>query len=226
MQQTVLRFGARLCVTAALAVVLLGVIETLRGGSIAATAEGLTVVVDAGHGGFDGGAVGVAGTVEAGLNLSVAKKLETALAARGVQVLMTRTDENALGKTKQEDMQARKKLLGDARADAVVSVHMNIFGDASVHGTMAYYMQGSGEGQALAQQVIDAVTAATGQKQREANPGDYFVVRECSVPAVLVECGFLSNAAEEALLCSESYQQTLADAIADGVLAYFDARGQ
>jgi len=68
--------------------------------------------------------------------------------------------------------------------------------------------------------VLTAVTAATGQKAREPNPGDYFVVRECSVPAVIVECGFLSNAEEEKLLCDAAYQETLAKAIAEGICSY------
>jgi len=226
MRQRILGFSAWVFVISAALVTLMGVAARVFPDSRAATAEGITVVIDAGHGGFDGGAVGAAGTVEAGLNLAVAKKLETAFAARGVMTLMTRTDENALAPTKDADMRRRRELLNDARADAVVSVHMNIFSDASVHGTMAYYMQGSSEGQALAACVIDAVSAATGQKQREANPGDYFVVREVAAPAVLVECGFLSNPEEEQRLLDESYQTTLAAAIADGVIDYFEGRGQ
>jgi len=225
-QRKILWFSARLCVFSAILIVLLGVREKVLSAAAETVADGLTVVVDAGHGGFDGGAVGVAGTVEAGLNLAVAKKLEAAFTARGVRVLMTREDENALAETKQADMHRRGELLRDARADAVVSVHMNTFGDAAVHGTMTYYMQGSTEGQKLAECVVDAVTAATGQKKRAANPGDYFVVRECTVPAVLVECGFLSNPEEEQKLKDDAYQTLLAEAIADGVGTYFLMRGQ
>jgi len=223
MQKTIFRAMALLCVFSALMVSLLGAGEFFGAKKhVAAVTEGLTVVIDAGHGGFDGGAVGVGGTVEAGLNLAVAKQLEQALQAHGVQTIMTRTDAEALADTKDADMKKRKSILNDARADAVVSIHMNIFHDASVRGTMAYYMQGSEEGQAFAKCVIDAVAAATGQKPREPNPGDYFIVRECRVPAVLVECGFLSNAEEEQQLLQADYQALLADAVADGVLAYFD----
>lgn len=215
-----------LLVTACCAVVLLGVIERANGrGDAAETAvERLTVAVDAGHGGFDGGAVGVTGVVEAGLNLAVAQEVERLFCERGFSVRMTRTDDEALGATKREDMAARRAILSDAGVDLVVSIHMNKFSDPAVRGAMAYYMQGSAEGEALAQHVIDAVTEATGQKKRGANPGDYFVVRECSAPAVLVECGFLSNAEEETLLADPAYQKRLAAAIVQGVSDYLAAR--
>ena len=228
MQGALARWLGSLLVTACIAVVLLGVVEHFRGradGTVSTTGEGLTVVVDAGHGGADGGAVGNAGVPEAGLNLAVAQEVERLFTARGVNVLMTRRDENALGETKQQDMANRKVLLADERADIVVSIHMNKFGDSAVRGAMAYYMKGSAEGEALAQCVIDAMTAAAGQKQRLANPGDYFVVRECKAPAVLVECGFLSNAEEEQKLLDPEYQKLLAGAIVQGVMDYVVQHG-
>ncbi|MDO4572710.1 MAG: N-acetylmuramoyl-L-alanine amidase, partial [Clostridia bacterium] len=104
--------------------------------------------------------------------------------------------------------------------DLVVSIHMNKFSDPAVSGAMAFYQTGSEEGQKLAQRVIDEVTDATGRKRRLANPGDYFVLRECACPAVLIECGFLSNAEEEQKLLDPAYQTLLADAIVRGLLAY------
>ena len=185
----------------------------------------VTIIVDAGHGGMDGGAVGTdTGVVEAGLNLSVALRLKEALEAQGITVIMTREDGDALAETKQADMQARREILRRADVDLVVSVHMNKFSDRSVAGAMAYYMQGSAEGEALAQSVINSVCDAIGQKRRAANPGDYFVIRECAVPAVLVECGFLSNAGDEKRLQDAAHQQALADAICAGVLAYMENR--
>ena len=184
-------------------------------------ARAYTVVVDAGHGGVDGGAVGSkTGVVEAGLNLTVALCLRDALEEAGVTVLMTRTDENALADSKRSDMQARRKIMNTEGVDLVVSVHMNRFTDPSVSGPMAFYMKGSAEGQRLAELVIAAVCEAVGRPVRSANPGDYFVIRESPAPSVLVECGFLSNAEDEALLQTEAHQQKLARAIAKGVLAY------
>lgn len=220
-------------VTAACAVAMLGMIRSARQAipqgqpaeetTQPATAAAFTVVVDAGHGGMDGGAVGTeTGVVEAGLNLAVALLLQEALEARGVRVIMTREDENALAETKRADMDARREILCNETADLVVSIHMNKFTQRSVSGAMAYYMQGSAQGETLAQCVIDSVCDAIGQKRRAANPGDYFVIRECAVPAVLVECGFLSNPEDEKNLQDEAYQGKLAEAVAEGILAYME----
>lgn len=185
-----------------------------------------TVVIDAGHGGIDGGAVGTkTGVAEAPLNLAVAKLLKERLAAEGIHAVMTRADENALGENKNADMRARKAIMNAPGVDAVVSIHMNRFGDPTVKGPMAFYMKGSAEGQALAERVIDAVTEATGTTERDANPGDYYIVRESEAPAVIVECGFLSNAEEEALLQTEAYRSLLAEGIAKGVIAYLTQEG-
>lgn len=216
------RWFSALLVMSAVTVSVLGAVRVLtRGRAEEATADGYTVVVDAGHGGADGGAVGTeSGEAEAGLNLAVAKLLEGELTARGLRVVMTRTDENALAKDKKQDFAKRREIMRAPDVDLVVSVHMNKFGDRTISGAMAYYMLGSAEGQKLAQKVIDRLTDATGRKRRLANPGDYYVIRECPSPAVLVECGFLSNAAEEKQLLDADYQALLAAAIADGVCAY------
>ena len=178
------------------------------------------VVLDYGHGGSDSGAVGIdTGVKESDLNLQrVAKALED----RGCLVLRPRTGADAIGKTKRDDMAARGAILCTEGADCTVSIHMNKFADRSVRGPMCYYQAGAEEGQALAQCVIDALTEALGKNGRLANPGNNFVTRVPNAPSVLVECGFLSNAEDERLLCDEAYQQLLADAIASGVLAYLD----
>ncbi|MBE5785577.1 MAG: N-acetylmuramoyl-L-alanine amidase [Clostridiales bacterium] len=186
-----------------------------------------TVVIDAGHGGIDGGAVGTkSGVAEAPLNLKVAELLRERLAAEGVRAVMTRKDENALGENKNADLRARKAIMNAPGVDAVVSIHMNRFGDPTVKGPMAFYMKGASEGQELAEQVIAAVTEAVGATKRGANPGDYYIVRESEAPAVIVECGFLSNAEEEALLQTAQYQGLLAEGIAKGIVAYLSEGGK
>ena len=216
-------FGA-LCITAAVAVAVFGAAEWLEGRAgqaVMAEKNGSTVVVDAGHGGSDGGAVGTeTGVVEAALNLQVASRVKSLLKEQGVTVVMTREDENALAPQKQADMAARKVLLNAPGVDAVVSIHMNKFGDRSIAGPMAFYMAGSVEGQRFAQTVVDRVCDALGNQRRLANPGDYFVIRECGCPAVLVECGFLSNQEDERLLSDPAHQEKLARAIAAGTVAF------
>lgn len=179
------------------------------------------VVVDCGHGGFDAGASGDdTGVREDGLILAVGRLVQEELEEAGVLVIMTRRDEEALGDTKKEDMAKRGEILCTEGADAVVSIHMNHFSDRKVQGPMTFYQAGAEAGQSLAQAVIDALCGGLEIKSRLANPGNNFVTRIPKAPAVLVECGFLSNPEEEGLLQQEAYQQKLAKAIAQGVLAY------
>ncbi len=183
------------------------------------------VVIDAGHGGEDGGAVGICtGTPEAGINLAYATALRDELISRGYEVVLTREDESALAPQKKADLAKRREIINGSSADIAVSIHMNKFSDRSVSGPMAFYMNGSAEGEALAVCVIDAVCDAVGRPRRIANPGDYFIIRECSCPAVIVECGFLSNASDEALIMTDDYKEKVVRGIADGIDAYFAAR--
>ena len=181
------------------------------------------VIVDAGHGGFDAGASGTdTGVKESDLNLQVALLVQEALEDAGVRVLMTRIDAGALGGTKGEDMARRGQLLLTEGADAAVSIHMNKFSDRRVRGPMAYYQAGAEAGEALAGCVIRSLTEALSLQPRLPNPGNNFVTRVPACPAVLVECGFLSNPEEEKLLQDEAYQRAIAMAIAQGVMAFLE----
>lgn len=184
------------------------------------------VVVDAGHGGADGGAVSADGAIEAGLNLAVARLVEGGLREAGFAVVMTRTDEQALASSKKADMQARREILREDGVDAIVSIHMNKFHDPSISGPMAFYMQGAEEGAQLATAMIEAVCLSIGQPTRPANPGDYFIVRESAAPAVIIECGFLSNRADAQKLQDPTHQQRLADGIVAGVASYLALAGE
>ena len=183
--------------------------------------NGFTIVIDAGHGGKDCGAVSPGGTIESALNLEVAKELEQILTKTGFKIIMTRTDENALGSTKSEDMKKRKEIMNTPHVDAVVSVHMNKFSDSSVSGPMVFYMQGSEAGQKLAECAIESICTRLERPTRSANPGDYFVIRESEAPAIIVECGFLSNSEDERLLLTKEHRLCLAEGIADGVSKFF-----
>ena len=182
-----------------------------------------TVVLDFGHGGFDGGASGTeTGVIEADLNLAVGKRVEKVLTEAGCRVILTRQDEQALGATKREDMQARGEILRSPEADCTVSIHMNKFRDRKVRGPMTFYQAGAEDGQRLAQCVMDALCEALEKPTRSANPANNFVTRIPIAPSVLVECGFLSNASDEQKLQDPVYQQTLADAVAKGVLRFLE----
>ncbi len=179
------------------------------------------IVIDAGHGGMDGGAVGVNGIVEAPLNLAVAKLVQKGLQDRGYRVKMTREDDNALGKSKSADMQMRRKIMRTEGVSAVVSIHMNKFRDCAVKGPRAFFMQGSKRGEFLATIVLTAVCEAMEHPRRIVATENYFVLRESLAPAVLVECGFLSNPTDAKNMQDPVYQQKLADGIVAGVVIYF-----
>ena len=180
------------------------------------------IVIDAGHGGFDGGATGSrTGVRETELNLAVARLLERELVSRGYSVVMTRTDDDAVGETKGADMENRKLIMRDERACVVISIHMNKFTDPTVSGPMVFYMNGSERGKALADCIMYSLCEALGRPQRCSNPEDLFVLRVPEAPSVLVECGFLSNPEDEALLTDPEHQKKLAAGVADGLADYF-----
>ena len=184
------------------------------------------VLIDAGHGGEDGGAVGTdTGVIESGLNLDYALALKSALEERGMQVVLTREDERALAATKRQDLARRREIMAECGADITVSLHMNKFADRSISGPMVFYMKGSEEGEKLAGFVIASVCEAIGRDARHANPGDYFVIRENPMPAIIVECGFLSNSSDEALLQTAEHRDALILGVAKGIEEYFENMG-
>ncbi len=186
-----------------------------------------TIVIDAGHGGFDGGASGKSGIHEDGLNLAVAQKLEALFEKNGYIVIMTRETGEAIGDTKDKDMAARRKIIAEAKADIVISIHMNKFSDTSVCGPQVFYHEDSAEGEKFAKLIQQELnTALEPPKDRIEHPEDYFILCSGDSPAVIVECGFLSNEREEALLQDDTYQMECAKAIYRGADAYLDQRVQ
>ncbi len=186
-----------------------------------------TVVIDAGHGGFDGGAKGASGVSEDGVNLAVAKKLQSIFEKNGYDVVMTREDENAVGDTKDEDMANRREIIANSGADIVISIHMNKFPSPSVSGPQVFYYEKSAEGEKLAKLIQqELIKALSPPKIRAEHPEDYFILCSGDSPAVIVECGFLSNEREEKLLLSDEYQTECAKAIYRGADAYLEQRIQ
>jgi N-acetylmuramoyl-L-alanine amidase len=185
--------------------------------------EGRTIVIDAGHGGFDPGAVSKRGTKEAELNLYIAQKLQNLLEARGAVVIMTRTEQKALASTKREDMRKRIEILRESNADIAISIHLNKFKQPQYFGAQTFYMSGSYEGELLAQNIQRQLIQILGRgNRREIKPvKDFLILKAGNMPTALVECGFLSNPEEEQLLLSDRYQELIAWAILMGILDYF-----
>lgn len=185
------------------------------------------VVIDAGHGGADPGKVGESGALEKDINLSIAGKLRTRLEQNGFRVIMTRENddglysENARNK-KREDMEARVRVISEEDPDFVVSIHQNSFPDASCKGAQLFYYKDSEDSKKLAeilQKKFSEVLQDGNTRQAKAN-SDYYLLRKTACPVVIAECGFLSNAAEEALLVSDAYQEKVAEALCLGILQY------
>jgi N-acetylmuramoyl-L-alanine amidase len=188
--------------------------------------EGKTIVIDPGHGGRDGGTTGIAhGTIEKELNLKVAKNIREELKKRtGATVILTREDDSSLlGDTKQkEELQARIDLAQEHNADLYISIHHDAFEDKEVQGITTYYGKNKRSDKKLAEIIQDAIFNQNIEtRDRGAKAGNYHVLRESQVPAVLVELGFTSNEKDENRMNSEEFQTKSKKGIVDGIIEYF-----
>ncbi len=190
-----------------------------------------TVIVDAGHGGDDGGAIGIDGTVEKDINLDIALKLEKILKFYGFNVIMTRTQDvmtcddglDSLRKRKISDIHNRFELMRKNPDAIFISVHQNKFEDSSQHGTQVFYSGNDERSKELAEAIQTSVTLTLQRKNdrvvKKSGSGIYLLYH-AKIPAVLIECGFISNSDEVKKLKDESYRMKLAILIADGLLKY------
>lgn len=190
-----------------------------------------TVIIDAGHGGDDGGAIGIDGTVEKDINLDIALKLEKLLKFYGFDVIMTRTEDimtcddglDSLRKRKISDIHNRFDVL-EKNPDAVfISIHQNKFEDNSQHGTQVFYSGNNDESKLLAESIQNSIVSVlqpdNSRVVKKSGSGIYLLYH-AKLPAVLVECGFISNPAEVKKLNDEKYRMKIAILIADGLIKY------
>jgi len=186
-----------------------------------------TVVLDPGHGGEDGGAVGCDGTVEKNLNLALAGLVKLGLESRGINVLMTRTEDDDTdglsGFHKRRDLEARAETGNSSGADLYVSIHMNASVSGKDYGFQVWYGSGNAEGKRAAE-----ILSATVEERKICNriravkkvPETLYIFRTVRIPNLLVECGFISNASDMYKLNQETFRQQLAEALCDGICAY------
>ncbi len=186
-----------------------------------------TIVIDAGHGGRDGGAVGkTTGVTESLLNLQFALKLKELCENYNFNVVLTRKDMNGLYSAfatnkKKSEMQKRQEIIESANPDVVVSLHMNSFPVSSSRGAQVFYAEGNESGKALGESVQNALHEEIDYAKSVAKVGDFYVLNCTEKAGILVECGFLSNAEEEVLLQDEDYQEKFCYALLYGILTYF-----
>lgn len=186
-----------------------------------------TVVVDAGHGGYDPGKVAVNDALEKDINLIIAEYLKEYLEGENIEVIMTRTTDadfrNAGSEFKKTtDLKLRCKIIEEAQADYCISIHQNSFTDANVKGAQVFYYSASKEGEQLARTVQKSLKEnldTENTRVAKAND-DYYMLVNSHCPAVIVECGFLSNREEAAKLCDSGYQKKMAQAICTGFMDY------
>ena len=192
----------------------------------------MCIVLDAGHGGIDGGVVGrETGIKESDLNLSVTVKLKTILQQAGFDVVLTRKTEAGLYGAatkgfKKRDMQRRKEIIEESKPIAMISIHQNYFPIRASRGGRVFYRKGSESGRQLAeniQRAFNDLYLEENVKERSAATGDYYMLKCTEYTSVIAECGFLSNKADEALLVTEEFQEKLAQSIYEGLAAYLAA---
>ena len=201
--------------------------KNVETGDAAQAKDQVCVVIDAGHGGDDPGKIGIGQVLEKDVNLSIARKVQQYLEAQDIRVVLTREDENGLydsdaSNKKVQDMKRRVALIEETKPAITVSIHQNSYPEESVHGAQVFYYDGSRDGQLLAQllqkQLVEKLDPEN-HRQIKANDS-YYLLKKTDIPIVIVECGFLSNQAEAALLARYDYQDRVAWAIHMGILQY------
>lgn len=193
-----------------------------------------TVILDAGHGGEDGGAVGVDGIYEKNINLSIALRIRDLLETSGYEVILTRDKDTAiydddagtLRQKKRSDLRNRLELIKTNTNDSTIfiSVHQNKFTDPNYSGSQIFYSKNNPLSQELANRIKESIGGLLQpENKREIKPADktIFLLHNASIPAVIVECGFLSNVQEAHKLTDKNYQDQMAFSIFCGAINYF-----
>ena len=204
-------------------------LETAMSQQTSSAHHQFTVVIDAGHGGFDSGKVGIDGTLEKDMNLLISKKLKTLLESCDIRVIMTRTEDTSLSSEgssnqKRQDMQARATLMNNAAPDCIISIHQNSYTEESIDGAQVFYYTPSNKGKTLAALIQQSLIkrADPSNHRKEKSNDSYFLLKQAQAPIVIVECGFLSNRKECKKIKDDTYQQQLAWAIHMGILQYLN----
>lgn len=194
------------------------------------TTRSHTIIIDAGHGGEDGGATSCTGKLESVYNLEIARKLNDLMHLLGLHTKMVRTSDtsvytqgNSIAEKKVSDLNYRVKLVNETENAILVSIHQNTFPDGQYRGAQVFYAP-KGEGKDLAEQLQTALvqTLNPGSNRRSKRADGVYLMEHIQKTGVLVECGFLSNAEEEANLRSEDYQKKLVCVIAATVFNFLD----
>ncbi|WP_221569156.1 N-acetylmuramoyl-L-alanine amidase CwlD [Alkalihalobacillus sp. TS-13] len=191
---------------------------------------GKIIVLDAGHGGVDGGAVGKGNVQEKDIALDISLKLRDYLQQAGALVIMTRETDKDLASDgtkrirnrKTEDLLKRTEIVNTSEADMFVSIHLNAIPSTRWYGAQVFYNPAIEENEKLAKLIQEQIRSNLENTTRKAKPiSTVYMVRKAEIPGSLVEVGFLSNPNERELLKSKLYQTKLAASIYQGILRYY-----
>ena len=190
--------------------------------------SGTVLVIDAGHGGEDGGAISLTGVSESHLNLAVAKRLDLILGLFGVHTLPLREEDvslhdksaQTLRQKKNSDLHNRADMVNNQQDAILLSIHQNSYPDGRYSGAQVFYAptEGSRELAQIMQETLRLTLEPGNTREAKQIPDTIYLMNHISCPGVLVECGFLTNPREEQLLRSQAYQTKLAVALAGGYL--------
>ncbi|MBQ7134182.1 MAG: N-acetylmuramoyl-L-alanine amidase [Ruminococcus sp.] len=190
-----------------------------------------TIVIDAGHGGEDGGAVSGDNILEKNINLQISNKLKQLFISNGFDVVMTREtdiaiyDEDSTKSKKFSDLSNRVEIFNSSVNNVVISIHQNKFTDERYFGTQVFYSANNTLSEKLAECVRVSVTSLLqkdNSRQCKKAGSDIFVLDNAEVPAIMVECGFLSNKNETQKLIDDTYQNELTYCIFLGFLEFYN----
>lgn len=186
----------------------------------------IEVVLDAGHGGSDPGKIGINNVLEKDVNLSIVLKVKEGLEKENISLILTREEDNCLGEDGKElskvaDMKRRVEIMNDVQPKLVVSVHQNSYTSSEIKGAQVFYYTGSEKSKQIAEILQEELRKVDPSNTREIKENNtYYLLKKTMVPAVIVECGFLSNPEEAEKLATEEYQNEMADAIVKGIKSY------
>ena len=188
------------------------------------------IVLDAGHGGFDPGKVGINGALEKDINLSIVNKLKILLEEEGFTVYLTREKDALLAPAnstskKKDDMIARIEMVTEWNPFFTISIHQNSFTNENTSGPQVFYYQDSEESATMAHVIQDVLNTQLSPQKRRAPQANtnYYLLTRTPTPTVIVECGFLSNPVEADLLTQDEYQSRVAHSIFLGIVSYYEA---
>lgn len=189
-----------------------------------------TVIIDAGHGGIDGGATSCTGILESSLNLEIALRLNDLLTLLGMDTYMIRTTDtsiytegNTIASQKVSDLKERVRIVNDTENAVLISIHQNTFSDSRYSGAQVFYASTEGSRElAHGMQSAFVATINPGSKRKCKTSKGVYLLDNIKTLGVLIECGFLSNPEEEAKLRSDNYQKLLCCVIASSISSNFN----